>query len=119
MTTSQVWKNKFPAVEFQLLEPNNPNGIDGTYIMSSHTSHNLPLTKLHSKVRLKAGCNVKAHTDWLKSAANTIGLEDIKIKHEFELINGYSVELSDDGLLVVASSPDVKSITQDRRGTLD
>ncbi|KAG8705694.1 hypothetical protein FRC09_002798 [Ceratobasidium sp. 395] len=101
-TTSQAWTNKFPAVEFQLLEPNNPNGIDGTYI-----------------VQLKADCNLKAHIDWLKSVANTIGLEDIKIEHEFEFINGYSVELTDDGLSVVATSPDVKSITQDRRGTLD
>ncbi|KAG8735893.1 hypothetical protein FRC12_015716, partial [Ceratobasidium sp. 428] len=66
-TTMQVWKNRFPAVEFSLLEPNDPNGLEGTYI-----------------VQLKAGCDLKAHIDGLKSAASSMGPADIQIIYEFE-----------------------------------
>ncbi|KAG8682361.1 hypothetical protein FRC09_016821, partial [Ceratobasidium sp. 395] len=64
---------------------------------------------------LKTGSDLKAHMDWLRSTANSMRSEDIKIGYEYETLNGYSAELTDDGLSAIAASPDVKSINQDTR----
>ncbi|KAG8777898.1 hypothetical protein FRC12_000144 [Ceratobasidium sp. 428] len=98
MTTSQGWKSRFPAVNFQIRDPNDPDGVPGSYI-----------------IMLKTGSDLKAHMDWLRSAANSMRSEDIKIGYEYETLNGYSAELTDDGLSAIAASPDVKSINQDTR----
>ncbi|KAG8791510.1 hypothetical protein FRC12_008998 [Ceratobasidium sp. 428] len=62
---------------------------------------------------LKARSDLQAHMDWLKSTANSLGSEHIKIGYEYKLLKGYSAELSHDGLSVIAASTDVKSISQD------
>ncbi|KAG8791515.1 hypothetical protein FRC12_009003 [Ceratobasidium sp. 428] len=96
MTSPQTWKSKFPAVHFEIRDPSDPNGVPNSYI-----------------VMLKAHCDKKAHVEWLRSIASSMKPEDIKIGYVYgHALNGYSVELTDDGMSAVAASPDVRSIHQ-------
>ncbi|KAG8735555.1 hypothetical protein FRC12_018017 [Ceratobasidium sp. 428] len=100
MSRSQAWKAKYPDVDFRLFEPNSPDAVPNSYI-----------------IRLKKDSrSLEEHLNWLKSGPGSSGLEDVKIVHEYELIKGYSAELTDDGMAVVAASPDVERIIQNSWG---
>ncbi|KAG8781943.1 hypothetical protein FRC12_021380 [Ceratobasidium sp. 428] len=95
MSISQGWKSRFPAVDFQIRDPDDPNGVPGSYI-----------------IMLKTDSDLKAHMDWLRSRASSMKSEDIKIVYEYKTLNGYSAELTDDGISAIAACPDVKLISQ-------
>ncbi|KAG8766911.1 hypothetical protein FRC12_006575 [Ceratobasidium sp. 428] len=100
MSRSQAWKAKYPDVDFQLFEPNDPVAVPNSYI-----------------IRLrKDGKSLEEHLSWLKSAPNISRPRDVKVVHKYELIKGYSAELTDNGMFVVAASPDVETITQNSWG---
>ncbi|KAG8777897.1 hypothetical protein FRC12_000143 [Ceratobasidium sp. 428] len=116
-TTSQGWKSRFPAVDFEIREPDDPNGVPGSYIVRLHVVplYLLQLANSHPKIMLKTDSDLKAHMDWLRSRASSMKSEDIKIASEFNALNGYSAELTDDGISTIAASPDVKCICQNSR----
>ncbi|KAG8708838.1 hypothetical protein FRC12_019103 [Ceratobasidium sp. 428] len=97
MTRAQDWKNKFPGVEFDILELDDPKGVPNSYI-----------------IQLKESADSKAHMDWLRSKAASMGPGDIEPGYEFDIIKGYACELSDDGISAIAASPDVESINQNK-----
>ncbi|KAG8751771.1 hypothetical protein FRC12_012264 [Ceratobasidium sp. 428] len=101
MSRSQAWKAKYPNVDFQLFEPSDPDAVPNSYI-----------------IRLrKDGKSLEEHLSWLKSTPLNIRRpEDVKIVYEYGLIKGYSAELTDNGMFVVAASPDVETITQNSWG---
>ncbi|QRW09846.1 peptidase inhibitor i9 [Ceratobasidium sp. AG-Ba] len=56
---------------------------------------------------------------WFMTLNDDLNHVKAKVLYEYEILNGYSAELNDKALAIVAGSRDVKQITQERTGGLD
>ncbi|QRV95293.1 Tyrosine kinase family catalytic domain protein [Ceratobasidium sp. AG-Ba] len=100
LTRSDIWKQRFPAIDFDLCELDDPDRVDDSYI-----------------IKLKRGSDRDGHISQMKSAssADTAGGNVLfEIKRVFNAIKSYSANITDEGLVVVASSPDVIRIAQNK-----
>ncbi|KAG8783992.1 hypothetical protein FRC12_019101 [Ceratobasidium sp. 428] len=77
------------------------------------------LANSHPKVLLKAHCDKKAHVDSLRLIASSVKPGKIKIGYVYDVINEYSVELTNDEISTVAASPEVRSMIHNTRESID
>ncbi|KAL5640574.1 hypothetical protein ACGC1H_001148 [Rhizoctonia solani] len=79
------------------------NAIPGTYI-----------------VTLKPHCDLKSHIDSMQVQAHQHATPfQFEVLHQYQIIKGYQAKLSESILSHLTRRDDVKSIVEDRRGTLD
>ncbi|KAG8791603.1 subtilisin-like serine protease [Ceratobasidium sp. 428] len=69
-------------------------------------------------IMLKDAANLATHLNWVKSLPENSRVSGVKceITIEYDMLNGYSAELSEAAVLEIARSPDVDTITQNRIG---
>ncbi|CAE6422655.1 unnamed protein product [Rhizoctonia solani] len=80
-----------------------PGGIANTYI-----------------VTLKPNGDLNSHLEWMQEQiSQPSNASQCEILHKFEVLKGYEAKLSKSALTDLRKRPEVKSITQDREGTLD
>ncbi|CAE6455600.1 unnamed protein product [Rhizoctonia solani] len=138
---SEAWNNKFPEIDFQLLRHNHPDCVPDSYIVElrpgknqaahiaewpklvrGRTSHTTKPSSGKADASSQPG---EAKTDTTKPSSGKADSSsqageaktDCRIVHVYELHQEYSAELTGEGLLRLAESPDIERITQDTLGT--